>query len=141
MNLYLKMLMKYLFLFLFGGVVYAGIEIGFRGYTYFLMGIVGAIAFLLIGSMNEIFEWDTPLLLQMICGSFIVTFLEFVVGSILLQHGIRMWDYSDQWLNYKGVICPFFSVIWSFISLLAIIVDDYLRYWFFGEEKPSYQLL
>ena len=58
MNLYLKMLMKYLFLFLFGGVVYAGIEIGFRGYTYLLMGIVGAIAFVLIGSINEIFEWN-----------------------------------------------------------------------------------
>lgn len=122
MKQYLKLLIKYLFLFLFGGVVYAGIEIRFRGYTYFLMGIVGAIAFVLIGSMNEIFEWDTSLLLQMICGSLIVTFLEFIVGSILLQYGIIL-----------------ISLAWCFISLLAIIIDDYLRYWFFGEEKVSYK--
>lgn len=141
MKQYLKLLIKYLFLFLFGGIVYAGIEIGFRGYTYLLMGIVGAIAFVLIGLMNEVFEWDTPLLLQMLCGSFIVTFLEFVVGSILLQHGIRMWDYSDQWLNYNGVICLRFSVIWFVISLFAIIVDDSLRCLFFDEEYPRYKWL
>ncbi len=139
MKQYLKLLIKYLFLFLFGGFVYAGIEIGFRGYTYLLMGIVGAIAFVLIGLMNEIFQWDTPLLLQMLCGSLIVTFLELVVGSILLQHGIRMWDYSDQWLNYNGVICLRFSAIWFIISLFAIIVDDSLRYWVFDEEYPRYK--
>ena len=139
MKQYLKLLIKYLFLFLFGGIVYAGIEIGFRGYTYLLMGIVGAIAFVLIGMINEVMSWDTPIPLQAILGSLIVTFLELVVGAALLQHGIRMWDYSDQWMNYKGVICPLFSLAWCFISVLAIIVDDYLRYWFFDEEKPKYK--
>ena len=131
---------KYLFLFMFGGAVYELIEILYRGYTYHLMGIVGAISFVLIGLLNEVFKWDTSLLLQMLCGSLIVTLFELVVGSILLRYGIRMWDYREQWMNYKGVICPFFSLAWFFISLLAIITDDYFRYWFFDEEKPRYKL-
>ena len=138
-NKWFKLLVKYLFLFVFGSIVYAGIEIGFRGYTYLLMGIVGGIAFILIGLVNEVLDWDFPLILQMIIGGLIVTLLELITGIALSNFGIQMWDYSGQWLNYKGVICPLFSFIWCFISLLGIVVDDFIRWDFFGEEKPRYR--
>ena len=31
------------------------------------------------------------------------------------------------------------TVAWYILSLLAIVLDDHLRYWIFGEEKPRYK--
>ena len=31
-----------------------------------------------------------------------------------------------------------FSLLWVILSACAIVIDDYERYWFFGEEKPYY---
>ena len=37
------------------------------------------------------------------------------------------------------LICLPFTVAWYILSLLAIVLDDHLRYWIFGEEKPRYK--
>jgi len=47
------------------------------------------------------------------------TTVEFIVGySYLKIKGVRLWDYSDQHFNYKGIICPTFSFYWLMVSLL-----------------------
>lgn len=43
-------------------------------------------------------------------------------------------------LNVLGQICLPFTLIWCILSLVAIILDDYIRFWFFNEEKPNYKL-
>ena len=43
-------------------------------------------------------------------------------------------------LNYKGQICLPFSILWIFVSIAAVVLDDWLRYWLFGEERPHYTL-
>ena len=40
-----------------------------------------------------------------------------------------------------GQICPQFSFLWLWISLAGIVLDDWLRYWLFGEERPRYRLV
>ena len=67
------------------------VELLFRGYTYPLMGLVGGIAFFLIGQINT--KRNIGLLWQGLIGTATITMLELIVGSILLKHGIRMWDY------------------------------------------------
>ena len=52
-------------LFIIGGFIYAGIEIGMRGFTHWSMFIVGGLCFIIIGLLNEWYTWDIPLLLQM----------------------------------------------------------------------------
>lgn len=42
--------------------------------------------------------------------------------------------------NILGQICPQFTALWFFLSALGIILDDYIRWVFFGEEKPHYHL-
>lgn len=42
--------------------------------------------------------------------------------------------------NYKGQICLPFSILWIFVSIAAVVLDDWLRYWLFGEEHPHYTL-
>lgn len=142
MNRFLKILGKFSFLFGIGGFIYALIEIMFRGHTHWTMMILGGICFIAIGLINEFLSWDIPLIAQGIIGSVAITSLEFITGCIVnLKLGWNVWDYSDVLFNVKGQICLPFSVLWVFISVAAIILDDYLRYWIFHEEKPHYTLV
>lgn len=92
------------------------------------------IPFLILGELNEgLLEWDTPLILQGIIGSAIVTGAELATGMILnVWLGLGVWDYSGMPLNYKGQICLPFSILWIFVSIAAVVLDDWLRYWLFG---------
>lgn len=92
-----------------------------------------------IGMLNEIFKWNDPIWLQMLCGSFIITLNEFFTGIIVnLILKWNVWDYSDIPLNIMGQICIPFMILWFILSYFAIIIDDYLRWKYFDEEKPHY---
>lgn len=42
-----------------------------------------------------------------------MTLIELVAGLIFIKGmHLKLWDYSDRWGNFKGVICPLFSLIW-----------------------------
>lgn len=138
----IKNIFKYLFLFGIGGLVYNGIEILWRGYTHWTMFILGGLCFVLLGLINEVIPWDMPLVLQMAIGSVIITVLEFITGMIVnVGLGMNVWDYSELPLNINGQVCLLFSILWFFISAVGIILDDYIRYSFFNEEKPRYKII
>ena len=124
-----------------GALLYMWVEILYRGYTHWTMGVVGGICFLLIGLINEYLSWETPLWLQGIIGASIITVLEFISGVVLnIWLDLGIWDYSKIPFNLLGQICLTFTIAWFFLSIAAIILDDYLRYWLFKEEKPRYKL-
>ena len=132
---------EYLFLFYFYGATYVTIEVFFREHSHWTMFLLGAICGILIGKLNERISWNVPVWLQMFAGATIVTALEFIWGYVLnIKLNLALWDYSDMWGNFMGQICPLFSLAWFFISGVAIVVDDYIKYWFFDEEKPEYKL-
>lgn len=138
----LKLIEKYIFLFLTGGFAYNLIEIIYRGYTHWTMFILGGICFIALGSINNFLSWDTPLTIQSVIGAFIITILEFITGCIVnLKLGWDVWDYSDMLFNIKGQICLPFFLLWIIVSVIAIIIDDYLRYWIFHEDKPHYTIV
>lgn len=133
---------KYFILGIIGGAVYVLLEMLWRGYSHWTMFLLGAVCFILIGLVNEFFEWDTPLLLQMLFGCAIITALEFITGCIVnLWLGWDVWDYSQYKFNVLGQISLRSSVGWYFLSLVGIVLDDYIRYRFFGEEKPRYKII
>ena len=133
---------KYFILGIIGGAVYVLLEMLWRGFSHWTMFLLGAVCFILIGLVNEVFEWDTPLILQMFCGCAIITALEFVTGCIVnLWLGWDVWDYSRYKFNVLGQISLRSSVGWYFLSLVGIFLDDWLRYKLFGEEKPHYKIL
>lgn len=132
---------KAMVLFLCGAVGYAGIEMVWRGHTHWTMAILGGALFLLLGGLNEWFPWDMPLWLQCICGASIVTDAEFIAGLVLnVWLGLGIWDYSGMWGNLLGQICPQYIFAWVGLSLVAIVLDDWLRYLLFCEEKPHYRM-
>lgn len=135
----MRILSKYLVLFAVGGGGYYTIELLFRGYSHWSMFMLGGICVILCGLLNEGDRKNMPLSIQMMLSAVIITALEMDIGLIFnvwLEMGI--WDYSYQPFNILGQICPLFTVFWFFLSLIAIILDDYLRYFLYGEEKPEY---
>lgn len=135
----LKTVLKVAVLLIIGGLIYCGLEIAWRGHTHWTMGVVGGICFVLIGGINEWFPWTMPLYRQGLIGSGIVTAAELVAGLILnVWLGLGIWDYSTMPLNFMGQICLPFCLLWILLSVVAVVLDDWLRYWIFGEERPHY---
>lgn len=76
---------------------------------------------------------------QCLLGSIIITVLEFITGVITnLILGWNVWDYSAKPFNLLGQICLENSFYWVLLSGVAIVVDDYIRYLIFNEDKPHY---
>lgn len=137
----MKQFLKYIMLLLCGGGIYYIIEIIARGHSHWSMFLTGGVCFVLMGLINE-FTPKMPLLKQMILSMVIVTVIEFTVGCIInLWLGWNVWDYSDRFCNILGQVCIRGSCYWLFLSVPAVIIDDYLRYWLFDEEEPHYKLL
>ena len=135
-----KQFFKLLTLFAIGGCTYMGIEIAYRGFTHWTMGVLGGLCFLIIGALNEFYTWDMNFWKQCGIGSIVVTTLEFIFGMILnVWLGLGIWDYSNLPLNICGQVCLWFTFAWFGLSAIAIVLDDWLRYWLFGEEKPYYK--
>ena len=134
--------LKTAFLVVVGGLIYILIELLWRGHTHISMFVLGGICFVAIGLINEIFPWDFGFLWQSMIGAVVVTVLEFITGLVVnVWLGLNVWDYSDMPLNILGQICLPFSIAWIALSAIAIVLDDYLRYWLFKEEKPRYKLI
>ncbi len=126
-------------LFCVGGIVYIVIELLWRGYSHWSMFFLGGLCFLVIGWLNERMEWETPLLLEMLLGAFLITVLEFGFGYIFnIRLGLNVWDYSDMPLNIMGQVCLPYMLLWFILSFFCIVMDDNLRYYLFGEEKKKY---
>lgn len=118
------------------------LEVVWRGYSHWTMGILGGICFICLGLINEILSWDTPLLIQMAIGCVVITMLEFITGCIVnLGLGWNVWDYSQYPLNLLGQISVRSSVLWYFLSAIGIVLDDVIRWKVFGEDKPRYKLI
>ena len=60
-------------------------------------------------------SWGTVLVILMMAVA--MTVLEFLAGLLVLKVShLRLWDYSHEWGNIMGLICPKFSLIWAACS-------------------------
>ena len=133
---------KYITLGATGGLLYILIELAWRGHSHWTMFVLGGICFLALGLINEVLPWETPLWEQILIGAILITSLECLTGCIVnLLLGWEVWNYSDMPGNILGQICPQYFILWLPVSLIGIILDDWLRYIWWGEEKPRYRLL
>lgn len=137
----IKNIFKHLCLFVIGGLIYGIVEILARGYTHWSMVILGGACFVILGMLNEVLSWDLAITTQMLIGSIVITIAELLVGCLLnLWLGWNVWDYSDKPYNLLGQICAENSFYWLLLSGVGIVIDDYIRYRCFKEEKPMYRL-
>lgn len=142
-------------LFIVGFMSYITIEVLYRGYSFAIMGIVGGLLFLMIDQINEYENWNVDLVYQAFLGGIYATLIELIVGLVDAEYlHLNMWDYSDQLGNFLGVICPLFSFYWCLLTILAVLVADFINwaiikdrtvphYYIFGKlyEPRIYKLL
>lgn len=56
--------------------------------------------------------WNKTVLFVVMAVS--MTVLEYIAGFFNLKGTkVRLWDYSNEWGNLQGIICPKFSLIWA----------------------------
>ncbi len=52
-----------------------------------------------------------------------MTLIELIAGKIfIVGMNVKLWDYSNEWGNYQGIICPKFSFYWTLIGALYYFV-------------------
>lgn len=134
-----RSIMKTITLSLIGGLVYAGIELLWRGHTHWSMFLLAMFLAIPLDQINERLDWDTPIWLQAIYGSIGITAAELAAGIVLnLWLGLGVWDYSALPFNFLGQICLWYSLLWILLAGVGIVLFDVLRWKLFGERRPSY---
>lgn len=132
---------KYMILFAIGGMAYFLLEVLVRGYSHYSMFLCGGACFLCCGLLNENMKIKMSFISQMVLSALIITALEFITGLIVnIRLKMDIWDYSQLPYNFMGQICLLYSIFWFLVSSVAIVLDDFLRYKIFNEEKPHYKI-
>lgn len=131
------------FWFTFGAMAYITIEVLYRGYSYPLMGVCGGVAVVFLDLLGRRGICGEEILLKGAAGAALITALELGIG--LLSRGGAlpvMWDYSSVPLNYRGLICLPFTLVWFLLSAAACVITDMINYYFFGSARlPCYRVL
>ena len=107
--------MEYLLVYTIGGLLYACIELAWRGWTHWSMVLCGGLCFLMMYICA-----DLPLSLpkKWLLSTAAVTAAEFYTGCLVnLRLQWNIWDYSSERWNLLGQICPKFILLWFFISI------------------------
>ena len=108
-------------------------------WTMFLLAIILAIPLERFGAE---LPWKMSLLLQAFICSIAITIVEFIAGCVFnLWLNLHIWDYSNLPGNLLGQVCPQFMVLWFILSIVGIVMLDWMRYSVEGGERPRYQLL
>lgn len=57
-----------------------------------------------------------------------MTLIEYLTGLFCLKVlKVRLWDYSREWANLQGIICPRFSLIWAVLgALYYFLIHPYI---------------
>lgn len=140
-----KWVLSVLLWFWVGGIYFFG-EVAwksFRGrpetisWTMFALAIILAVPLERFGAE---LSWEMPLIGQACICATAITVVEFVAGLVLnVWLGLGVWDYSNMAGNVLGQICPQFALLWFFLSIIGIVMLDWMRYAVEGGEKPHYK--
>ncbi len=124
----LILILKYLLIFMIGTILGWFIEIFWR--RYFgkarrwlnpgflngpwlpLYGFGSIVLFLICNHVTSVYQRGVLFL-------FVLTLLEYLAGRIFIGHyKIKLWDYSKNRGNIKGIICPLYSLLWTILGLI-----------------------
>jgi uncharacterized membrane protein len=88
-----------------------------------LYGVGGLVLYLLSGLAEVEFLPHKALRIAVIlvAAMVVMTLIELVGGLIATRYfHVKLWDYSKEWLNYQGIICPRFSFFWGLIAAVFL---------------------
>ena len=54
-----------------------------------------------------------------------MTAIEYIAGIIALKgFHVVLWDYSNEWGNIQGIICPKFSLFWGLLGVAYYYLEE-----------------
>ncbi len=127
-------------LFFFGGFLGWVTELFFRRYVSqkkwvnpgFLTGPLlplygfGVVGFYLFtndipwGNISANSYWNTTI--EILSIGALMTLIELIAGLVFIKGmKIKLWDYSNRWGNFQGIICPLFSLIWAIFAAIYVL--------------------
>lgn len=124
----MKRILTDTFVFSFGYAAYSLIELAYRRYTHYTMGIAGGLCLLILYRLYRNRPY-LSLFKKCALGSLIITSVELLFGIVLnrfLRLGI--WDYSKMPLNILGQVCPLFSLYWLLLCApVCLLTKSFAR--------------
>lgn len=133
------------FLFFIGCVMGWGIELFYRRYfsknnperkwinpgflvgpwlPLYGLGLIGMYTISILLSQQEMIgiQWiDTVVVLVIM--TLLMTLIELIAGLIFTRlFNVKLWDYTEEKLNFKGLICPKFSLMWGVLGCFYYFV-------------------
>ena len=107
-----------LVLFAMGGTAYLALEIAWRGTTHWTMFLAGGACLCALDALGRL-PLPTPLLAGI--GAVGVSVLELGTGLACrrLLH-VEVWDYSQEWGNLAGLVCPKYTALWFLLCLWVL---------------------
>lgn len=107
-------------LFLLGGGGYLAIELAWRGASHWTMFLAGGICLCVLQALAL-----RPVCLPLAAGAgaAAVSGLEVCIGLACREvlH-IAVWDYSAEWGNLAGLVCPRYCLYWFLLCGWVILV-------------------
>ena len=128
-----------LVLFAMGGTAYLALEIAWRGTTHWTMFLAGGACLCALDALGlqrvqqrhagvgiGRLSLPTPLLAGI--GAVGVSVLELGTGLACrrLLH-VEVWDYSQEWGNLAGLVCPKYTALWFLLCLWVLGMMRFLR--------------
>ncbi len=118
--------LEYACLFALGGAGYCGLELGWRGFTHWTMFAAGGLALCLLAFLED--RPRLPLPAGALLGALGVTGIELAAGLYCTRvlHA-AVWDYSAEWADLAGLVCPKYSLAWLALCAWVLTVLRALR--------------
>lgn len=109
--------------FTFGGGAYVGLELLWRRRSHVSMFFAGGTCFLLLGKLGKV---PLALPVRAAVGAGVITAVELGTG-LVVNRDHRVWDYRDVPGNWKGQICPAYSLLWMPVALGGMALYRWLE--------------
>lgn len=113
-------MLERMMLFVLGGGGYLGIELAWRGTSHWTMFLAGGVCLCLLQGLAV-----RPVCLPLAAGAgaVAVSGLEVCIGLACreLLH-VAVWDYSAEWGNLAGLVCPRYCLYWFLLCGWVILV-------------------
>lgn len=131
----MKKLLRLFTVGVFGAICYGSIEMLERGYSHISMGLLGAIAMIVIHELNsERRAGRLTYIGALFISMLFITSGELLAGEILNRRmGMKIWNYHSMPYNFDGQICIRYSAIWFVLSLFGMASDNFIRRFIFCE--------
>jgi uncharacterized membrane protein len=96
---------------------------GFLSGPYLPIYGLGLITLYLVAIIDfNIETYLFELTIKIILVGSLMTLIEYIAGKVFIKFmGIKLWDYSKNYGNIDGVICPLFSFIWTMVGVIYLI--------------------